>query len=98
MGKTASKGDVNDPARLARKCGAVAQAVILARWIGTGSRRVTAGEVLRRADVPAVGAALGVRLPAKVRTAADVPALHRPWCTGVATGLLQINDGEVRCG
>jgi hypothetical protein len=59
---------------------------------------VTAGEVLRRADVSAAGAALGVRLPAKVRTAADVPALYRPWCTGLATGLLQISDGEVRCG
>jgi hypothetical protein len=76
----------------------VAQAVKLAHWIGTGARQVTAGEVLRRADVSAAGAALGVRLPVKVRTAADVPALHRPWCTGVATGLLQISDGEVRCG
>ena len=98
MGKAALKGDVDDPARLARECGAVAQAVKLAHWIGTGARQVTAGEVLRRADVSAAGAALGVRLPAKVRTAADVPALHRPWCTGVATGLLQISDGEVRCG
>jgi pRiA4b ORF-3-like protein len=76
----------------------VAQAVKLAHWIGAGARQVTAGEVLRRADVSAAGAALGVRLPAKVRTAADVPALHRPWCTGVATGLLQISAGEVRCG
>jgi Plasmid pRiA4b ORF-3-like protein len=96
--KTARNGDAGDPARLARECDAVAQAVKLAHWIGTGARKVTAGEVLRRADVSAAGAALGVRLPAKVRTAADVPALHRPWCTGVATGLLQISDGEVRCG
>jgi len=96
--KAAVKDDVADPAQLAQECDAVAQAVKLARWIGTGPRKVTAGEVLSRPDVPAAGAALGVRLPAKVRTAADVPALHRPWCTAVATGLLQISDGEVRGG
>jgi len=93
-----STRDVADAAWLARECSAVTQAVRLARWVGESRRQVTAGEVLRRADVPAVGAALGVRVPAKVRTAADVPALHRPWCTGAATGLLQISDGEVRCG
>src|SRR5450432_1683854 len=71
---------------------------MLAHWIGTGTRQVTAGEVLRRPDVPAAGAALGVDLPAKVRTAADLQALHRPWCTAVATGLLQISDGKARCG
>lgn len=76
----------------------VVQAVKLARWIGDGRREVTAGQVLRRADVPVVGAALGVPVPAKVRTAADVPAVHLPWCTGVAAGLLQISDGEVRSG
>jgi hypothetical protein len=90
-------GDVDDAAGLARDCGAVTQAVTLARWIGA-ARPVTAGEVLRRADVPVAGAALGVRVPAKVRTAADVPALDRPWRTGIALGLLQISDGEVRRG
>jgi hypothetical protein len=33
-----------------------------------------------------------------VRTAVDVPALHVPWYAGVAAGLLQISDGEVRSG
>jgi len=32
------------------------QAVALARWIGSGRRPVTAGGVLRKADVPAAGA------------------------------------------
>jgi hypothetical protein len=98
VGKAAVKDDIDGPARLARECGAVTQAVMLAHWIGTGARQVTASEVLRRADVSAAGAALRVHLPAKVRTAAYVPALHRPWCTGLATGLLQISDGEARCG
>ena len=30
------------------------QAVMLARWIGSGRRPVTAGQVLRKADVPAL--------------------------------------------
>jgi hypothetical protein len=74
------------------------QAVTLARWIGTGRRRVTAGRVLRKADVPAAGAALGIDVPPRLRTMADVRALHRPWCAAVATGLLQIGDGWVTAG
>src|SRR5712691_1619518 len=74
------------------------QAVTLARWVGAGRRRVTAGRVLRKADVPAAGAALGVDVPPRPRTMADVRALHRPWCAAVATGLLQIGDGWVTAG
>jgi hypothetical protein len=73
-------------------------AVTLARWIGTGRRQVTAGRVLRKADVPAAGAALGVEVPARLRTMADVPALHRPWCAAVATGLLRVGGGWVTAG
>jgi hypothetical protein len=29
---------------------------------------------------------------------ADVPALHRPWCVAVATGLLQVGGGWVSGG
>src|ERR1035438_2923922 len=71
------------------------QAVALARWIETGRRPVTAGGVLRKADVPAAGAALGVDVPARLRTMADIRALHRPWCVAVATGLLQVDGGWV---
>jgi len=75
------------------------QAVALARWIGADRKRVTeAGQVLRRPDVPAAAAALGLRLPAKIRTAADIPALNRPWCVAVAAGLLELSDGTVTSG
>jgi hypothetical protein len=59
---------------------------------------VTAGQVLRKADVPAAGAALGLDVPPKLRTMADIRALHRPWCVAVATGLLQLGDGWVTGG
>jgi hypothetical protein len=74
------------------------QAVTLARWIGSGGRPVTAGQVLRKADVPAAGAALRVDVPARLRTMADVRELHRPWCAAVATRLLQVSDGSVAAG
>ena len=73
-------------------------AVTLARWIGTGGRTVTAGQVLRKADVAAAGAALGVEVPPRLRTMADIRALHRPWCVGVATGLLRVDGGWVTGG
>jgi hypothetical protein len=75
------------------------QAVALACWIGADRKRVTeAGHVLRRPDVPAVAAALGLRVPAKIRTAADIPALNRPWCVAVAAGLLELSEGTVTGG
>jgi len=40
-----------DAARGARECAVMGQAVTLARWIGSGRRPVTAGQVLRKADV-----------------------------------------------
>jgi len=73
-------------------------AITLARWIGAGRRPVTAGRVLRKADVAAAGAALGVDVPARLRTMADIRALHRPWCVAVATGLLRVDDGWVTAG
>lgn len=74
------------------------QAHRLAEWVGADPRPVTAGEVLRRPDVSAAGAALGVAVPQRLRTAADVPALHRPWCVAVGTGLLKIDAGMVTAG
>jgi hypothetical protein len=55
---------------------------------------VTAKGVLRRADVPAAGRALGIELPEWVRSAADVPALHRPWTAAVGAGLLTVDGGR----
>jgi hypothetical protein len=74
------------------------RALVLGQWIGTSARRLTAGQVLRKAEVPAAAAALGVPVPPRVRTMADVRALHRPWRVAVATGLLQIGGGKVTGG
>jgi Plasmid pRiA4b ORF-3-like protein len=68
--------DLRDAARRARECAVMGQAVTLARWIGNGCRPVTAGRVLRKADIPAAGAALGVDVPVRLRTMAD--ALRQP--------------------
>jgi len=76
----AASAEAADTARLARECSAVVQAVTLARWVEERPRQVTAGEVLRRADVPAAGAVLGVAVPVRVRTAADVRSCM---CAGV---------------
>jgi uncharacterized protein (UPF0147 family) len=73
-------------------------AVALARWVGTAERPVTSSQVLRRADAPAAGAAIGVRVPPKIRSAADLPELHGPWTAAVGTGLLLISEGNVSGG
>jgi transposase len=44
--------ELRDAASLARECAVVCRAVTLARWVGTGRRPVTAGQVLSKADVP----------------------------------------------
>ena len=93
-----SGDELRDAASLARECVVVGRAVTLARWVGTGRRPVTAGQVLRKADVPAAGAAVGVDVPQRLRTMADIPVLHRPWCVAVATGLLQVGGGWVSIG
>src|SRR5256886_15847155 len=54
-----SGDELRDTAGLARQSVVVGRAVTLARWIGTGRRPVTAGQVLRKADVPAAGAGPG---------------------------------------
>jgi Plasmid pRiA4b ORF-3-like protein len=82
----------------ARDCVVMQRAHRLARWIGGKGRSVTAGQVLRQSDVAAAGAVLSFDVQARVRTAADVPALHRPWCVAVASGLLTIGGGMVSAG
>lgn len=41
---------------------------------------------------------LGVPVPAKVRTAADVSALHRPWSFALGSGLLKITGSVAAAG
>ncbi len=98
MDMAVSGDELRDAARLARDSVVVGRAVTLARWIGTGRRPVTAGQVLRKADVTMAGTTLGVDVPSRLRTMADIPALHRPWCVAVAVGLLQVGGGWVTAG
>jgi hypothetical protein len=75
------------------------QAVALGRWISTaGPHQVTPRRVLRKSDLPAAAAVIGAPLPARLRTAADVPAIHRPWCLALAASLLRVEDGAVSAG
>ena len=91
--------ELHDTARLARDCAVMTQAVALSRWISdTGPRPVTPRQVLSKPDLPSAAEAIGVSLPTRLRTAADIPALNRPWCLALATGLLRVDDGTVSVG
>lgn len=79
MDVAVSGDELRRAAGLARGSVVVGRAATLARWIGTGRRPVTSGQVLRKADAPAAGAAVGVDVPPRLRTMADIRALHRPW-------------------
>lgn len=68
-------------------------AIKLKRWVGPG-KPVTAKGVLKPSQLPAAAAALGVRVPAKVRTAADVPPIHWPWLAAEAAGLIEIGSAK----
>ncbi len=78
----------------ARNCQLLGQAVKLAHWLGTRERPLTPGGVLRKPDVPAAGAALGIPVPAKLRTAADIRELNRPWAFGAGAGLIRVAGGK----
>jgi hypothetical protein len=54
--------------------------------------------VLRKPDVAAACAAIGVRVPPNAPKAADVPDLHGPWSAALAVGLLEIDDDTVASG
>ncbi|SDH37874.1 pRiA4b ORF-3-like protein [Lentzea fradiae] len=72
----------------------VLAAARLAEWVGEDGRALTTGGALRPADVPDAARALGVRTPAKVRRAADVPEVHRPWLVAVGAGLVVVADNR----
>ncbi len=54
--------------------------------------------VLRPVDVAVVGIDLGVTVPARVRTAADVEAVHWPWVTAEAIGWLRVSANRAVAG
>ncbi|MGO9782433.1 MAG: plasmid pRiA4b ORF-3 family protein, partial [Streptosporangiaceae bacterium] len=55
---------------------------------------LTGREVLRKPDVPAAAAVIGVEAPQTLRSAADVPDLHRAWLLALAAGLVAVTDGK----
>ncbi|WP_345119826.1 plasmid pRiA4b ORF-3 family protein [Dactylosporangium darangshiense] len=79
----------------ANGCPMMRRAVALAAWVGDG-RPVTATGVLKPVDIPGAMAAMGLAAPARVRTAADVEALHRPWVAAQAVGLVEVGLGRVK--
>lgn len=86
-----------DVASAARHCPALSRAHRLATWVGEG-RPVTPKHVLRPRDVPAAARAMGLLGSSRINTAADVPALHRPWTLALAIEFLRIVDGQAVAG
>jgi hypothetical protein len=71
------------------------RAVALASWLaGSGPRLLTGRDALRKPDVPAAAAVIGVKAPQTLRSAADVPDLHRAWLLARAAGLVAVTDGK----
>lgn len=86
-------------AKLALDSPVVTQAVALSKWIAeSGPRTITPRQVLRRPDIPAAAAVIGVAPPENARTAADVPALNRPWNLALAMGLLRADGNTATAG
>jgi hypothetical protein len=80
---------------LAGESAVVRRAVALASWLAdSGPRPLTGREVLRKPDVPAVAAVIGVEAPRSLRSAADVPDLHRAWLLALAAGLVAVTGGK----
>ncbi|WP_233157543.1 MULTISPECIES: plasmid pRiA4b ORF-3 family protein [Amycolatopsis] len=78
---------------LASQCPALSRTRALASWVGDG-RPVTPKGVLRPADVPSAAGALGVEVGEKVRSAADVVTIHRPWVAAEGAGLIEVGVAE----
>jgi hypothetical protein len=80
---------------LAKESAVVRRAVALAGWLAdSGPRLLTGREVLRKPDVPAAAAVIGVKAPQSLRSAADIPDLHRAWLLALAAGLVAVTDGK----
>ncbi len=61
-------------------------------------RRVGSATANPAAGAPVAAAVIGVTPPENPRTAADVPALNRPWNLALGTGLLRADCGTVTAG
>src|SRR4051794_11789012 len=82
---------------LATGCQLLTRTRGLADWVGSG-RPVTPKGVLRPADVPAAASAIGVSVPARIRTAADLETIHRPWTAAQALGLVRVGTNRAVAG
>jgi hypothetical protein len=82
----------------AAACAMLRRAVALGQWAGPGGRALTSVGVLRKPDVPAACATIGVALPERFRSAGDIKDLHRPWTVAVALGLLAVDGGRAASG
>jgi hypothetical protein len=88
----------DEVARLAEECAIIRQAVALAAWVRPEGKALTRVGVLRKPAVPAACAAIGIRVPERFRSAADIPGLHRPWTAALALGVLKIDDDRATAG
>jgi hypothetical protein len=80
---------------LARTSAVMRRAVALAGWLAdAGPRAVTGREMLRKPDVPAAAAAVGMHVPRTMRSAGDVPKLHRAWLLAQAAGMVTVTGGK----
>jgi hypothetical protein len=89
---------IPDLAALAAKSAVLRRAALLAGWAGGRKKTLTAKGVLRKQDVPAAVAAIGVKAPQAVRSAADLPELHIAWCAAIGMGLLSVEGGKASGG
>ena len=90
---------LSDATELAPDSPVVTQAAALSRWIAeSGPRPLTPRQVLHKPDIPVAAAVIGVAPPENPRTAADVPALNRPWILALTMGLLRADGGTVTAG
>lgn len=87
-----------DLAALAGKSAVLRRAASLAGWAGGGKRTLTDKGVLRKQDVPAAAAIIGIKAPQAVRSAADLPELHAAWCAAIGMGLLIVEGGQASGG
>jgi hypothetical protein len=76
--------------QLAEESAIIRQAVALAAWVGPEGKALTGVGVLRKPAVPTACTAIGIRVPERFRSAADVPGLHRPWTAAIALGVLAV--------
>ena len=88
----------DEVARLAGECAIIRQAVALARWVGPEGKALTGVGVLRKPEVPAACAVIGIGVPQRFRSAADVPGLHRPWTAALALGALAVTGDRAVAG